>query len=99
MNITAVEYHQNGGVGPAEISVVEGAQVTEVGSPTSPGIKLVEKSQEPVKEPNEISAKEPNENPEQDASGQCGKKNSSSAKGRRGKRRTISVNESLAQGA
>ncbi|PWA84100.1 Agenet-like domain-containing protein [Artemisia annua] len=84
-----VEYHQNGGVVPAEISVVEGAQVMEVSSPTSPGIKLVEKSQEP--------AKEPNENPEQDASAQRGKKKYSSAKGRRGKRRTISVNESLAQ--
>ena len=71
--------------------MVEGAQVTEVGSPTSPGIKQLGKSQEPVEEPNE--------NPEQDASAQCGKKNSSSAKGRRGKRRTISVNESLAQGA
>ncbi|PWA84097.1 Agenet-like domain-containing protein [Artemisia annua] len=92
-----VEYHQNGGVGPAEISVVEGAQVTEVSSPTSPGIKLVEKSQEPVKEPNENTIKEPNENPEQDASAQRGKKKYSSAKGRRGKRRTISVNESLAQ--
>ncbi|PWA91369.1 Agenet-like domain-containing protein [Artemisia annua] len=65
------EYHQNGGIGPAEISVVEGGQVTEVSSPISPGIKLVEKSKEPVKEPtvnpikepNEISVKEPNENP------------------------------------
>ena len=71
--------------------MVEGAQVTEVSSPTSPGTKSLEKSQEPVKEPNE--------NPEQDASVQWGKKNSSSATGRRGKRRTISVNESLAQGA
>ncbi|PWA46020.1 Agenet-like domain-containing protein [Artemisia annua] len=66
-----VKYHQNGGVGTAKISVVEGGQVTEVSSPISPGIKLVEKSQEPInepnvnpiKEPNEISVKEPNENP------------------------------------
>ncbi|GKA05861.1 agenet domain-containing protein [Tanacetum coccineum] len=98
--------HQNGGVGPAEISVVEGVQVTEVSSPTSPRTKSLEKNQEPVeepnenpvKEPNEISVTEPNENPEQDASAQRGKKKHSSAKGgRRGKRRTISVNESLAQ--
>nr|GEX21653.1 agenet-like domain-containing protein [Tanacetum cinerariifolium]GEX88917.1 agenet-like domain-containing protein [Tanacetum cinerariifolium] len=98
--------HQNGGVGPAEISVVEGAQVTEVSSPASPRTKSLEKNQEPVeepnenpvKEPNEISVMEPNENPEQDASAQRGKKKYSSAKGgRRGKRRTISVNESLAQ--
>ena len=86
LNIIAVEYHQNGGVGPAEISVVEGGQVTEVSSPISPGIKLVEKSQEPVKvstvnpikEPNEIYVKEPNENPEQDATAQRGKKKYSS---------------------
>nr|GEX76000.1 agenet-like domain-containing protein [Tanacetum cinerariifolium] len=66
---------QNGGVGPAEISVVEGAQVTEVDSHASPKTKSLEKNHEPVKDPNEnlvkkpneISIKEPNENPKEDA--------------------------------
>ncbi|GJW82617.1 hypothetical protein Tco_0155762 [Tanacetum coccineum] len=42
--------HQNIGVGLVEISMVEGAQVTEVSAPTSPGTKSTKKSQEPVKD-------------------------------------------------
>lgn len=89
---------QNGSVGPSADSMGEDAQRKEVGLPTSSGSKLSEDNQTLPLTKDELPL--PKENPEQDLSVQRARKKKSLRKGKRGKRRTISINtESPALGA
>lgn len=88
--------HENEGVDPCIVSLVEGDPTEEIGLP------IVEEQPEVGEQDDDLTSKDKIsiENPVQGLHVQRGTKKYSSKKGRRGKRRTISVNttEAPAQG-